>query len=100
MKTLDSFMKKVEPKRRVSKLKKFENEIFELYDKGYKVSQIKDFLFENGIKIQKRRIWAFIAKRDEVVVKTTKKIEKDGATIKTTTRSKALESFLNKIDGE
>ena len=99
MKTLDSFMKKVEPKRRVSKLKKFENEIFELYDNGYRVSQIKDFLFENGINIQKRRIWDFIANRDKVVVETTEIKTDDGKTIKTT-RSKALESFLNKIDGE
>ena len=99
MKTLDSFMKKVEPKRRVSKLKKFENEIFELYDNGYRVSQIKDFLFENGIKISKQRIWAFLAKRDKVVVQTTEIETDNGKTIKTT-RSKALESFLNKIDGE
>jgi len=92
--------KKVEPKRRVSKLKKFENEIFELYDNGYRVSQIKDFLFVNGIKISKQRIWAFIAKRNEVVVKTSEKVEKDGTTIKTTTRSKALAKFMKTIEGE
>ena len=70
MKSLDSFKKAVEPKRRVSKLNKFRNEIFELYDMDYSVSQIQKFLFENEIKISKRRIWDFISKRD-VVIKTT-----------------------------
>ena len=103
MKSLNSFKKAVEPKRRVSKLNKFRTEIFELYDIDYSVSQIQKFLSENEIKISKRRIWDFISKRD-VVIKTTtvKTVEQSsgGATIKTKTKSKALNHFLDNVGKE
>lgn len=51
MKTLDDFFKKNEPKRRVSKLKKFETEILELYKKGYRVQQIQEFLLKNDVSV-------------------------------------------------
>lgn len=102
MKTLDSFKKAVKPKRKISKLLKFRDEIFDLYNSGYRVQQIQDFLATNGVKISKQRIWDFIAKKGEVVVKTTKVETKteDGATVKTKTKSKALDSFLNRVDEE
>ncbi len=102
MKSLDSFKKAVEPKRRVSKLNKFKNEIFELYDMDYSVSQIQKFLSENEIKISKRRIWDFISKRDVVIKTTTVKTveQSSGATIKTKTKSKALNHFLSNVGKE
>jgi len=60
MKTLESFTKKNKPQRRTSKLRKFENEIRELYKKGYRVEQIKEFLETRGVKITTRHIWNFL----------------------------------------
>lgn len=100
MKTLDSFKKVIKPKRKISKLLKFRDEIFDLYNSGYRIQQIQDFLATNSVKITKRRIWDFIAKKGEVIVKTTKVETKDGATVKTKTKSKALDSFLNRVDEE
>lgn len=51
MKTLDSFRGQSPPKRRVSRLKKFETEILQLYDEGYQVEQIQEFLLQNGVKV-------------------------------------------------
>jgi len=103
MKSLDSFKKAVEPKRRTSKLKKFKDEIFELYESGYKIAQIQEFLAQNNCKISKSRIWDFISKKD-VVIKTTtvKTVEQSsgGATIKTKSKSKALNHFLNNVGKE
>ena len=60
MKTLESFTKKVEPKRRQSKLKKYEKEIRELYAKGYRVEQIKDFLKDNKVEVEIWGIYKFL----------------------------------------
>ena len=60
MKTLESFTKKVEPKRRKSKLAKFEKEIHELYSKGYKVEQIQEFLKLNGVSADRSYIFKFL----------------------------------------
>lgn len=51
MKKLESFKAQSPPKRRVSRLKKYEKEILELYDDGYRVEQIQDFLRQNGINV-------------------------------------------------
>lgn len=51
MKRLEKFKAQSPPKRRVSRLKKFEAEILELYNEGYQVEQIQDFLAANGIKV-------------------------------------------------
>lgn len=50
MKPLEKF-KASPPKRRVSRLKKFETEILQLYNDGYQVEQIQDFLLQNGVKV-------------------------------------------------
>jgi len=60
MKTLESFTKKNKPKRRTSKLKKFENEIRELYKKEYRVEQIQEFLEKNGIKVARSYLYEFL----------------------------------------
>ena len=60
MKTLESFTKKNKPKRRTSKLKKFENEIHNLYQQGYKVEQIQEFLEKRGIKVKIWGIYKFL----------------------------------------
>jgi oligoribonuclease NrnB/cAMP/cGMP phosphodiesterase (DHH superfamily) len=59
MKTLDKFRATSPPKRRVSRLKKFEKEILELYDEGYQVEQIQEFLSMHGIKVSVRAINKF-----------------------------------------
>lgn len=51
MKKLESFKAQSPPKRRVSRLKKFEKEILKLYADGYQVEQIQEFLASNGIKV-------------------------------------------------
>ena len=51
MKTLDDFCNKHPPNRRVSKLKQFQNEILELYDKDYQVEQIQEWLKTKGISV-------------------------------------------------
>jgi len=60
MKTLESFVKKIEPKRRKSKLAKFEKEIKELYNKGYRVEQIQEFLKLNGVSADRSYIFKFL----------------------------------------
>lgn len=50
MKPLEKF-KASPPKRRVSRLKKFETEILQLYEEGYQVEQIQEFLRQNGVKV-------------------------------------------------
>ena len=59
MKTLDSFHGQSPPKRRVSRLKKYKTEILQLYDEGYQVEQIQEFLASNGIKVSVRAINKF-----------------------------------------
>ncbi|MDD3855997.1 hypothetical protein, partial [Sulfurimonas sp.] len=51
MKKLESFKAQSPPKRRVSRLKKFETEILQLYNEGYQVEQIQEFLAANGVKV-------------------------------------------------
>ena len=64
MKTLEDFTKKQSPKRRKSKLNEYGKEIKELYDLGYRVTQIREFLGENGIDITERAIFYFLSKKD------------------------------------
>ena len=61
MKTLEDFKKRTEPKRRLSKLEKFRDEIFDLYNSGYKVEQIQDYLLENNVKVSRSRLYSFIS---------------------------------------
>lgn len=51
MKPLEKFKAQSPPRRRVSRLKKYEKEILELYSEGYQVEQIQDFLVSNGINV-------------------------------------------------
>lgn len=56
---LINFMANSPPKRRVSRLKKFETEILQLYNDGYQVEQIQEFLAANNIKVSVRAINKF-----------------------------------------
>jgi hypothetical protein len=49
MKPLEKFKATSPPKRRVSRLKKYTDEILELYNNGYQVEQIQEFLRAQGI---------------------------------------------------
>jgi len=51
MKVLDDFKKHSPPQRRVSKLKSFKKEILELYNDGYRVEQIQEFLAQNSVNV-------------------------------------------------
>ncbi len=51
MKELVDFKQQSPPKRRISRLKSFKNEILELYDEGYRVEQIQEFLAQNNIHV-------------------------------------------------
>jgi len=64
MKTLEDFTKKQPPKRRKSKLNEYGKEIKELYNMGYRVPQIREFLSINGIKISCTSIYNFLSKKN------------------------------------
>ncbi len=74
MKSLEDFVSKNEPQRRTSKLKELENEIVQLYQNGYRVEQILEFLKNNKIKTSKRNLYKFLQKHKNdhgVATKTT-----------------------------
>lgn len=62
MKTLEKFCSTSPPKRKVSKLKKYEQEIIKLYLNGYQVEQIQEFLNLQKIEISTRQIYQFLKK--------------------------------------
>ena len=59
MKTLEDFMHKHPPNRRQSKLKPFQDEILQMYEAGYKVEQIQEWLAQNKITVSVRAINKF-----------------------------------------
>ncbi len=60
MKVLDDFKKHSPPKRRVSKLKSFKQEILELYNEGYRVEQIQEYLLTHKVTTSKAWLYKFI----------------------------------------
>ncbi|MDD2653374.1 MAG: hypothetical protein PHX44_10045 [Sulfurimonas sp.] len=77
MKPLEKFKAQSPPKRRVSRLKKFETEIFELYADGYQVEQIQEFLAANGVKISVRAINKF---KQNLSIKSNSSLKTSGGT--------------------
>lgn len=59
MKPLEKFKATSPPQRRVSQLKKYQTEILQLYQEGYRVEQIQEFLSAQGIKVTARAINKF-----------------------------------------
>lgn len=59
MNPLERFCANSPPKRRVSRLKKFETEILKMYQDGYQVEQIQKFLATRKIKVSVRAINKF-----------------------------------------
>lgn len=51
MKELVDFKQQSPPRRRTSRLKNFKNEILELYNEGYRIEQIQEFLAQNNIHV-------------------------------------------------
>jgi len=90
MKTLETFIKQNKPKRRISKLKKFEVEIEKLYQDGFQIEQIKKFLSENKVEVSERTISRFITS-----IKKSEQIRKEPSN----TKNDETESnpFLEKI---
>lgn len=101
MKTLENFKKLNEPKRRISRLKKFEKEIIELYESNYQVEQIQIFLRNQGVKITVDGINKF--KRNLSIKNSslkTPKISKNSEEVKNSENSehKATQDFFSNLD--
>ena len=62
MKPLESFLNEHPPNRRQSLLQPFQDEIVHLYDNGYQVEQIQQWLETQKIKIKKVTIYKFLEK--------------------------------------
>lgn len=92
------FMANSPPKRRVSRLKKFEKEILELYAGGYQVEQIQEFLAANGLKVSVRAINKF--KQNLSIKKSSLKTTSSEAAqnSKNTTTKKTVEELQNSPD--
>lgn len=93
MKTLDQWCKQNEPKRRKSKLNAFDDEIIELYNKGYQIEQIQDFLKSQKIIVSVRGIRKYLKSRKNAQIKT---VEGAQITNEPTTRSSVTQSFIDK----
>lgn len=104
MKSLESFIKKNQPKKRVSQLKKYEKETLELYATDYQVEQIQEFLISKNIKISTRRIYKFIEGRakknfsikNPSAAGTAKKSEEKGVA-ESPQNSKAISAYKAKM---
>jgi len=59
VKNLEKFKATSPPQRRVSRLKKYADEILQLYSEGYKVEQIQEFLLLQKVKVSVRAINKF-----------------------------------------
>ena len=104
MKTLDSFCKSQIPKRRVSKLTPFADEILELYEKGYQVEQIQEWLVKNKVTVSIDAINRFKRNlsRKNFTLKTPseagKKKEQQIEDQATEIKHKATNAFFNNLD--
>ena len=93
MKTLEQFCQENEPKRRMSKLVPYYDEITELYDRGYQIEQIRDFLKSQKIDISVRGIRKYLKSRKTIQVKTSQGAQ---ITNEPTSRSSVTQSFIDK----
>ena len=93
MKTLEQFCKQNEPKRRTSKLDAYYDEITELYNRGYQIEQIQDFLKSQKIDISVRGIRKYLKSRKTIQVKTSQGAQ---ITNEQTSRSSVTQSFIDK----
>lgn len=62
MKPLEKFKANSPPKRRVSKLKTIQNEVQDLYNSGYQVEQIQEFVKSQNINVSLSTIKRFLSK--------------------------------------
>lgn len=93
METLQQWCKQNEPKRRMSKLDPYYDEITELYDRGYQIEQIRDFLKSQKIDISVRGIRKYLKSRKTIQVKTSQGAQ---ITNEPTSRSSVTQSFIDK----
>lgn len=66
MKKLETFLKVNDlsnQKRRSSKLDEFKEEINQLYEQGFKIEVIQQFLKENGAEVSQRSIYYYLKKQ-------------------------------------
>lgn len=95
MKPLINFMANSPPKRRVSRLKKFETEILKLYAEGYQVEQIQEFLAANSVKVTVDAINKF--KRNLSIKKSSLKTPSNSAALNSQIK-KTVEELQNSPD--
>ena len=69
------------------------DEITELYDRGYQIEQIRDFLKSQKIDISVRGIRKYLKSRKTIQVKTSQGAQ---ITNEPTTRSSVTQSFIDK----
>lgn len=62
MKILEQFCKTNDPKRRKSRLDAYHDEITELYDRGYQIEQIQDFLKSQKVNVSQSNLYKFLSK--------------------------------------
>ena len=96
MKTLEDFMHKHPPNRRQSKLKPFEDEILQMYEAGYQVEQIQEWLAQNDVNVSVRAINKFKQNLNSKnsSLKTSQKTEVKKENIE----HKATKAFISNLD--
>lgn len=95
MKPLENFFIKNPPKKRVSKLKKYENEIMEMYEKNYKVEQIQEFLKTQNVEISIAGIYKFLERQEVSDATQIATVQNDKKPT-----NKAMAKFLQRVTGE
>ena len=99
MKTLDNWMQKHPPNRRQSKLKPYQDEILQMYEAGYRVEQIQEWLAQNNVNVSVRAINKFKQNLNSKnsSLKTSQKIKKTEVK-KEEVNHKATKAFFNNLD--
>ena len=97
MKTLEQFCKQNEPKRRMSKLDPYYDEITELYDRGYQIEQIQDFLKSQKVNVSQSNLYKFLSKNQN---KKSVKKKQSGASkeLKEGDLSPSTKMFMDKYN--
>jgi len=100
MKKLEDFMNRHPPNRRQSQLKPYENEIFRMYDLGYQVEQIQEWLAQNNINVSVRAINKFkqnLSKKNSSL-KNPQKNQNQGQKQQEEVEHKATKAFFGNLD--
>lgn len=97
MKTLEQFCKTNDPNRRKSRLDAYHDEITELYDRGYQIEQIQDFLKSQKVNVSQSNLYKFLSKNQN---KKSVKKKQSGASkeLKEGDLSPSTKMFMDKYN--